>query len=101
MGGAFDRVFKDCLLAKLQSAGVGAQYLNFLDSYLQPRKASVVAVEGTFSDEFEIAMTVFQGVVFGPPLWNVFLADVTQPAASLGAEPSLFADDFSIFQRFD
>ena len=100
ISGAFDRVFKDYLLAKLQSAGVGAQYLNFLDSYLQPRKASV-AVEGTFSDEFEIANTVFQGTVLGPPLWNVFFADVTQPAASLGAEPSLFADDLSVFQRFD
>ena len=72
ISGAFDRVFKDYLLAKLQSAGVGAQYLNFLDSYLQPRKASV-AVEGTFSDEFEIANTVFQGTMLGPPLWNVFL----------------------------
>ena len=71
VSGAFDRVFKDYLLAKLHSAGVGAQFLNFLDSYLQPRRAAVV-VEGTASDEFEIANTVFQGTVLGPPLWNVF-----------------------------
>ena len=58
VSGAFDRVFKDYLLAKLHSAGVGAQYLNFLDSYLQPRRATVV-IEGTASDEFEIAKTVF------------------------------------------
>ena len=36
--GAFDRVFKVYLLAKLYAAGVGPQYLNFLDSYLEPRK---------------------------------------------------------------
>jgi hypothetical protein len=32
VSGAFDRVFKDYLLAKLHSAGVGAEYLNFIDS---------------------------------------------------------------------
>ena len=50
ISGAFDRVYKDYLLAKLQTCGVGARYLNFLDAYLQPRKA-VVAVEGVVSDE--------------------------------------------------
>ena len=67
ISGAFDRVFKDYLMAKLQAAGVGHLYLNFLDSYLQPRDAQVV-VEGTASDTFEIANTVFQGTVLGPPL---------------------------------
>ncbi len=64
ISGAFDRVQKDYLLAKLQAAGVGTQFLNFLDSYLQPRKASV-AVEGVNSNEFEVAHTVFQGTVLG------------------------------------
>ena len=92
--GAFDRVFKDYLLAKLCSAGVGDQFLNFLLSYLQPRRA-VVVVEGVASDEFEIANQVFQGTVLGPPLWNTFFSDVTQPAASTGGDPSIFADDLS------
>ncbi len=92
-------MFKDYLLAKLHSAGVGAQFLNFLDSYLQPRRAAVVN-EGTASEEFEIANTVFQGTVLGPPLWNVFFNDVTQSASSLGGIPSLFADDLTVFQKF-
>ena len=100
ISGAFDRVFKDYLLAKLQAAGVGALYLNFLDSYLQPRRAAVV-VEGTASDDFEIANTVFQGTVLGPPLWNVFFSDVTRAASFSGGDPSLFADDLSVFQTFD
>ena len=91
-------VYKDYLLAKLQTAGVGACFLNFLDPYLQPRKA-IVAVEGVTSEEFEIANTVFQGTVLGPPLWNVFFSDVTQPASSTGGIPSLFADDLSDFKN--
>ena len=60
--GAFDRVFKDYLMAKLQAAGVGTTYLNFLNSYLNPRDAQV-AVEGVSSDVIKICNTVFQGTV--------------------------------------
>ena len=97
--GAFDRVCKEYLLAKLCNAGVGPLYLNFLDSYLQPRKAQVV-VEGNSSDEMTIANTVFQGTVLGPPLWNLFFNDVSVPAASTGGDPSVFADDLNAFQQF-
>ena len=58
-------------------------------------------VEGEFSDEFEIANTVFQGTVLGPCLWNVFFADVTGPAASTGGDAKMFADDLNVFQKFD
>ena len=100
VSGAFDRIFKHYMFVKLHSSDVGTQYLNFLDSYLQPRKA-VVAVEGVISDEIEIANSVFQGTVLGPPKWNVFFSDVTQPAVSIDGNPSLFADDLSVFQKFD
>ena len=102
ISGAFDRVFKDYLLAKLQAANVGPRYLNFLDSYLQPRRAQVV-VEGVASDTFEISNTVFQGTVLGPPLWNTFFSDValTVDACPGDADSSLFVDDLSIFQKFD
>ena len=75
-------------------------FLNFLQAYLQPRRAIVVA-EGVKSEEFEIANQVFQGTVLGPPLWNTFFSDVTLPASSTGGEPSMFADDLSVFQKFD
>ena len=79
ISGAFDRVFKTYILAKLYAAGVGSRYLNFLESYLAPRKGRVV-VQGSFSEEFVLENNVFQGTVFGPPLWNVFFADVALPA---------------------
>ena len=100
ISGAFDRVCKEYLLGKLCSADVGPLYLNFLDAYLQPRRAQVV-VEGTTSDEFEISNTVFQGTVLGSPLWNLFFKDVTEPASSFGGTPSVFADDLSAFKQFD
>ena len=98
--GAFDRVSKGYLMAKLYAAGVGPVYLNFLDSYLKARQAAVV-VEGTASDEFEIANTVFQGTVLGPPLWNTFFNDVSDVPVHLGAKPAIFADDLNIFRQFD
>ena len=100
ISGAFDRVCKEYLLAKLHAAGVGATYLNFLDSYLSPREAQVL-VEGAASEIFEIANSVFQGTVLGPPLWNVFFADIILAACKTGGEPSTFADDLGVFQKFD
>ena len=100
ISGAFDRVCKAYLMAKLHQAGVGATYLNFLDSYLQPRSAAVV-VEGTRSDETEIADTVFQGTVFGPSLWNTFFSNVSSVAIDSNAKPNMFADDLNIFKEFD
>ena len=89
-----------CLKAKLQAFGVGSLFLNFFSSYLQPRRAQVV-VEGVCSDNFNILDTVFQGTVLGPPLWNIFFNDVVIPAGSTGGDPNLFADDLSVFQKFD
>ena len=99
MSGAFDRVCKEYLLAKLQAVGVGSVYLNFLDAYLSPRQGQVV-IEGEFSEMFEIANSVFQGTVLGPPLWNTYFADVSAPAASTGGSESKFADDLNVFQKF-
>ena len=96
--GAFDRVFKIYLLAKLNAAGVGVTFLNFLDSYLAPRQGKVV-VQGESSDTFDIQDSVFQGSVLGPPLWNVFFSDVARPARTEGGQEAMFADDLNVFQK--
>ena len=64
---AFDRVFKNFMLAKLHSVGVPDIYLDFLSSYLEPRIGHV-AVENVLSDVFTLADSVFQGPVLGPTL---------------------------------
>jgi hypothetical protein len=99
ISGAFDRVFKTYILAKLYAAGVGSRYLNFLEAYLAPRKGKVV-VQGTASEEMALENNVFQGTVFGPPLWNVFFGDVAKPARSTGGKEAMFADDLNMFQEF-
>ena len=68
--------------------------------YLSPRRGQVV-IQGAFSDEFEIANSVFQGTVLGPPLWNSFFSDVSLPATSTGGKGQMFADDLNVFQTFD
>ena len=86
-------------MAKLQAAGIGETYLKFLDAYLEKRYAQVI-VEGTASDPFEIHDTIFQGTVLGPPLWNLFFADVIDAAESNGGDASIFADDLHVFKAF-
>ena len=92
---AFDRVCKEYILSKLQAAGVGSTYLAFLNAYLDERQGRVV-VEGVESDPFQIFNTVFQGTVLGPPLWNLFFADVVVPAEMKDEKAAIFADDFTL-----
>ena len=100
ISGAFDRVFKPYLLAKLQHFGVGPDFLNFIDAYLSPRVGQVV-VQGQRSCDMDLSNSVFQGTVNGPPLWNAFFSDVSVPAASTGGQEAMFADDLNVFKEFD
>ena len=97
---AFDRVSKEYLLGKLNAAGIGPIYLDFLDAYLQPRCGRVI-VEGVASNDFDLSDTVFQGTVLGPCLWNLFFADVADSAKTQGGKESIFADDLNVFRDFD
>ena len=97
--GAFDRVSKEILLSKLQGFGVGETCLRFLDSYLAPRVGNVV-VQGKMSENMIMDNSVWQGTVFGPPLWNSFFSDVSASAQSTGGQESMFADDLNVFKKF-
>lgn len=100
ISGAFDKVFKDFLMARLCSVGVADVFLRFLNAYLEPR-VGVVTIENVFSNLMVLSDTVFQGTVLGPPLWNVFFHDVAGAASARGGEEKMFADDLNIFHRFD
>ena len=99
ISGAFDKVFKDFLLAKLSAVGVADVFLDFLNSYLQPRIGRV-AVDSVLSDVMYLVDSIFQGTVLGPSLWNIFFHDVTEPASWRGGEPAMFADDLSVFKTY-
>ena len=85
ISGAFDRVCAEYLLARLHSLGVGPTYMRLCRSFLAPRRGKVVA-GGSSSNTLALINSVFQGTVLGPPLWNVFFADI----ASVTEDRELF-----------
>ena len=88
------------LVTMLMMSCVDADFLNFLDAYFAPRQGQVLA-QGLHSDCFEIANSLFQDTVLGPPLQNIFFADVSTSASSTGGREAMFADDLNVFQEFD
>ena len=83
MSGAFDRVPTDRLLQKLHRKGVTGKVFKFLGSWLEEREA-VVVVDGVHSKTACLQNMVFQGSVWGPPLWNAYFADARVPVAQAG-----------------
>ena len=43
---------------------------------------------------------VFQGTVWGPPLWNVFFEDARVPINASGFNEIVYADDLNAFRSF-
>ena len=99
ISGAFDKVFSPFLLSKCRKAGVSDRWCKFLASYLAPRNASVL-VGGAASKLYAMANQVFQGTVLGPPLWNVFFADIRFEIIENGASEVKFADDLTAFKEY-
>ena len=98
ISGAFDRVKAELLVQKLSSAGVQEDMLRFIESYLEAR-CSTVIVDGTASRNFDLEDTIFQGIVLGPKLWNVFFEDLSH-AIPASYEDEKFADDLTCFKAF-
>ena len=100
ISGAFDRVHKPRLLRKLQRAGLNDRFLKLFEDFLDVREA-VVIVNGACSEPFFLENMVYQGTVFGPFLWNIFFADVSDSVTSVeGFVDTKFADDLSACKEF-
>jgi len=95
ISGAFDKVSRVLLLARLEECGVPSQYLDFLNSYLLNRKG-VVLVEGSQADPIVLTNMVFQGTVLGPSLWNSFFSDIGKHVVEGNQEAQIFADDLKV-----
>ena len=52
-------------------------------------------VEGAKSAARELSNSVFQGTVWGPPLWNCFYADASRAVSTQGFSDIVFADDLN------
>ena len=99
VSGAFDRVPSEKLLEKLSRRGVHPQLLAIIRSWLEPRSAHVI-VDGVRSRPRRLANSVYQGTVWGPPLWNTYFADAACPVNSLGFLETIFADDLNAYKEF-
>ena len=95
ISGAFDRVSRTILLGRLSEIGLPNYFLDFLNSYLQPREGRVTLGSAT-SEAIELSDMCFQGTCFGPALWNCFFGGIAEELRDETHEPFLFADDLTV-----
>ena len=71
VSGAFDRVSRSRIDAKLQANGISDKFIAIFDAWLQEREARVI-VGGQYGDPMRFQNMIYQGTVWGPWLWNIF-----------------------------
>ena len=92
VSGAFDRVSSHRLLDKLRHKGLHGKFVLLIQSWLHDRNA-VVVVDGSFSAPHSLRDAVYQGTVWGPPLWNCMYEDGRSSVNAIGFSETVFADD--------
>ena len=90
---AFDRVWHEGLLFKLQSYGIQGPLLNLIKSFLSNRLQRVV-LNGHCSTWEEVLAGVPQGSILGPLFFLIFINDLPD---GLQSNVKIFADDTSLF----
>jgi hypothetical protein len=90
---AFDRVWHEGLIFKLQTIGVCGSLLQWLKSYLSHRRQKVV-IKGNSSSWFNTNAGVPQGSILGPLLFLIFINDIIE---NIQCDIRLFADDTCLF----
>ena len=91
IAGAFDRVWHEGILERLESFGITGNLLGLFHDYLTGRTLRVV-VNGYTSSEYPIEASVPQGSVVGPLLWNIYFNDIL----NLIPEAYAYADDCTL-----
>ena len=72
---AFDCIYHELLIAKLEAYGFGHESLTFIYSYLSGRRQRT-KVNGSFSDWSNITFGVPQGSILGPLLFSIDFNDI-------------------------
>ena len=90
---AFDKVWHQGLLFKLESFGICGKLLNLLEDYLSNRFQRVL-LNGQESSWLPIKAGVPQGSILGPLLFLIYINDLPDGLNSIA---KLFADDMSLF----
>lgn len=95
---AFDRVWHQGLLFKLEKCGIAGTLLAWLKDYLHERYQRVV-LNGQMSTWALVMAGVPQGSVLGPLLFLIYLNDITHVVKH--CQIRMFADDTSLFIEVD
>ena len=90
---AFDKVWHDGLIFKLQENGILGNLLKFLKHLLTNRKQRVV-LNGQSTSWTNAKAGVLQGLILGPLVFLIYINDL---ADGLSSNTKLFADDTSLF----
>ena len=90
---AFDKVWHEGLLFKLERIGISGNLLSLLKSFLSNRFQRVV-LNGQCSSWSSVLAGVPQGSILGPLLFLIYINDLPE---NLQSTVKLFADDKSLF----
>lgn len=94
---AFDKVWHNGLLVKLQNYGICGNVLGWIENYLFDRQQKVV-IDGFTSNTETINAGVPQGSVLGPFLFLLYINDICNDLVN---HIRLFADDTSLYAIID
>lgn len=90
---AFDTVWHNGLIHKLNETETPLYLTKIIKSYLSDRFSSV-KLNNELSKSFHVSMGVPQGSVLGPYLFNLYISDIPVPP---DCELALYADDTACF----
>ena len=92
---AFDKVWHEWLICKMETMGFTGSILKLLQSFLSNRYHRVT-INGQTSDWLPILAGVPQGSILGPLLFLIYINDLPDGLESLA---KLFADDTFLFSK--
>ena len=92
---AFDKVWHEGLIFKLEQNGISGWLLRLIKDFLSNEEQCVV-LNGQCSSWMDVQAGVPQGSIVGPLLLLIYINDLSD---NLVSNPKLFADDTSLFSK--